>query len=345
MATVRLTDAVIPEVFLSYTSLNNPELTSFWQSGIVASNEVLNQATRVGGKEFTVPFWQDLDPTIEPNMSNDDPEDMASPQKVTAASMKARKAFLNQGWSDMDLVVELTGSDPMRHIASRVNTYWMRQWQRRLTATLQGVYADNVANDNGDMVIDGSAASFDGDMVIDASGTLGDASGRLTGIAVHSKIRDRMLKNDEIVWQPDSSGQLTIMTYKGLRVVVDDSMPIISGSGANAVYLSVLFGGGGFAFGGDIAGHAVAYGEGIPKTPIEMERTPAAGNGGGMEVLWMRKTWMLHPFGFTWIEDPSGTDDDLVEFSPTLADLRKAAHWSRVVHRKQVPLAFITSKA
>lgn len=344
MATTRLSDAVIPEVFMTYTSLNNPELTAFWNSGIVATSDTFDQFARSAGKEFTLPFWQDLDPNIEPNMSNDDPADLAEPQKTSATTMKARKSFLNQGWSDMDLVVELTGSDPMRHIASRTNTYWQRQWQRRLIATMQGVYADNVANDGGDMVVNGAANPFSSDMVIDAAGTMGDASGVLGGIAVHSKIRDRMIKNDEIVWVPDSQGKLNVPTYKGLRVVVDDSMPILSGSGATAVYLSVIFGTGLFAFGG-VDGHAFAFGEGLPKTPIAFARNERAGNGGGMEEMWQRKTWMLHPFGYSWIEDPAGTGDDLTEFSPTLADLRKGAHWNRVVYRKQVPLAFITSLA
>lgn len=344
MATTRLSDAIIPEVFMTYTSLDNPELTAFWRSGIVATSDTFNTFARVGGKEFTLPFWQDLDPTIEPNMSNDDPADLATPQKVTASSMKARKSFLNQGWSDMDLVVELTGSDPMRHIASRTNTYWQRQWQRRLIATMRGVYADNVTNDNSDMVVAAPTEKMNGDLVIDAAGTMGDASGRLGGIAIHSKIRDRLIKNDEIVWVPDSQGNLNIPTYKGLRVVVDDNMPVLSGTGDNRVFLSVLFGTGGFAFGG-VDGHAFAYGEGIPKTPIALDRVEEAGNGGGMETLWQRKTWVLHPFGYSWIEDPAGTGDDLVEFSPTLADLIKGAHWNRVVYRKQVPLAFITSLA
>lgn len=339
MATVRLSDVVIPEVFLSYTSLNLPEKTAFWEAGVIATNSTLNAAAKAGGQMFTMPFWQDLDPTIEPNYSNDDPADMATPQKVGTGRMTARKSFLNQGWSDMDLVVELSGSDPMTHIASRVDTYWVRQLQRRLIASVVGVYADNVANDAGDMVVAAPTAQFSGDLVIDASGTLGDASGGLRAIAVHSRIRDRMLKNDEIVWVPDSSGALTIATYKGLRVIVDDSMPILSGSGATAVYLSVLFGGGAFGFGGT-EGHAFAFGEGLPKTPVEVERVAAAGNGGGMETLWTRKTWSIHPLGFTWVEEST---PEMVEMSPTLADLRLAVHWNRIVARKQVPMAFITS--
>lgn len=342
MATTRLEDAIIPPVFLSYVSLNNPELTAFWNSGIVATSGLFNQFARNAGIQFTLPFWQDLDPNIEPNMSNDDPDDLATPQKTSATFMRARKSFLNQGWAAMDLVVELIGSDPMRHIANRTNAYWQRQWQRRLIATLQGVFMDNITNDGSDMTIAAPTEQFNGDLVIDAAGTMGDARGRLNGLAVHSKIHTRMVKNDDIVWMPDSDGNLTIQTYKGLRLVVDDSMPILSGSGASAVYLSVLFGTGGMAFGG-VEGHAFAFGEGLPKEPIEFDRAPRSGNGGGGEEMWQRKTWILHPFGYDWIEDPAGTDDDLTEFSPTLADLRKAAHWDRKVYRKQVPLAFITS--
>ena len=74
-------------------------------------------------------------------------------------------------------------------------------------------------------------------------------------------------------------------------------------------------------------------------TPAYVERVELAGNGGGQDIIGERKTWVLHPFGFSWVE---GT---LVEFSPTLADLRSATHWNRVVDRKQVPMAFIRSKA
>lgn len=340
MATVRLTDAFVYPVYMSYTALDNPEKTAFWESGVVANSALLDQTARGPGKTVEVPWWNDLDPTIEPDYTNDDPTDLAVPDKVTSGNMVARKSFMHKAWSDMDLVSELTGSDPMVHIKNRFGTYWMRQWQRKLIATLAGVIADNIANDSGDMGVDISAVGdglFSSDGVVDASGTLGDASGGMKAIAVHSKVRDRMIKNDEIVYLPDSAGNLTIPTYKDMRVVVDDNMPK-TGSGSNTVYTSIMMGTGAFGFGG-IEGSAVGFGEGIPQVPAYTDRIELAGNGGGQEIIGERKTWMLHPFGFTWIE---GT---LVEFSPTNADLALAAHWDRKVNRKQVPLAWLKSKA
>ncbi len=343
MAVVRLTDAFVYPVYMSYIALDNPEKTAFWESGVVANSALLDSLARGPGKEVEVPFWNDLDPTIEPDYTNDDPADFAVPDKITSGNMKARKSFMHKAWSDMDLVAELTGSDPMVHIRNRFGTYWMRQWQRKLIAILTGVIADNVANDASDMGVDISAVGdgiFNSDAAIDASGTLGDAAGGMRAIAVHSKVRDRMIKNDEIVYLPDSAGNLTIATYKDMRVIVDDSMPK-TGAGVNTVYTSIMMGTGAFGFGG-IEGSFVGYGEGIPQVPAYAIREELAGNGGGQEIIGERKTWMIHPFGFTWIEAGGGA---LVEFSPTNANLATAAKWDRVVSRKQVPMAWIKSKA
>lgn len=342
MAVVRLSDAVIYDVYGSYVSVDNPEKTALFQSGVVRRTEAFDTMARSSGKFASIPFWNDIDPTLEPNYSNDDPADIATPNKIDAGEMMFRKAFLNQAFSDMDLVQELAGSSPMQHIRNRFGTYWMRQWQRRLIASLVGIMNDNVANDSSDMVVDisteaGDDAVFGSEAFIDAAFTAGDSADQFRAIAVHSLIMSRMLKNDEIVYIPDSQGALTIPTYKGRVVIVDDNMPV-----TNGVYTSILMGAGSFAFGG-VEGTAVAYGEGVPRVPFEIERTPLAGNGGGQETIIERRTWVLHPFGFTWVE--GGSAPALAEFSPTLADLRLAGHWDRVVHRKQAPFAFIKARA
>lgn len=347
MATVRLSDVVIPSVYMSYSALNSPELTAFYESGIIATSDVMNQIARDGGKFAVLPFWNDLDTTDEPNYSNDDPDDKATPDKVGTGTMTGRKAWLNKGYSDMDIVQELAGASPMQHIRNRFGVWWTRQFSKRLIASAVGILADNVANDGGDMLIDisgaaGTDALFNSDAFIDAAYTSGDHAEGFGAIGVHSAVMARMVKNDDIVYIPDSQGKLTIPTYKGRRVVVDDNMPK-TGTGANSVYTSILFGGNSFGFGA-VDGSAFAVGEGQPRVPVEVDRDPRAGNGGGMEEIWERKTWILHPFGYEWVES-TGTPLASGEFSPTLSDLASATHWNRVVSRKQVPLAFIKSKA
>lgn len=336
---VRLSDVFIPDVYSSYTHLPLPELTALLSSGIIAQNSVLDALARGGNTVGTVPFWNDLDPTIEPWYSNDDPEDFATPHGITTASMKYRKAYVNNSWASMDLVAELMGQNPLSQIRQRTGVYWDRQKQRRLIATVEGLLADNVANDSGDLITDASTQAIDADVFIDAEYSLGDHVGAFSGMVVHSQIAKRMAQLDMLDTEKDSNGQVIVRRYMGRVVVIDDSVPK-SGTGADTVYTTLLFGAGAFGFSG-AEGHFFGLGEGIPLNPVWIERQEQAGSGGGMETFGERHTWLLHPFGFSWV----GDDSALVEFSPTLADLRAAGNWDRVVSRKQTPFAAIRSLA
>lgn len=233
----------------------------------------------------------------------------------------------------MNLASEISGSDAMARIQSRVEAYWNRQMQRRLIASLNGILLNNVATsanggNDGDMVVDisgetGSAANFSATAVIDAAATLGDRMDELSAIAMHSDLYTAALKSDMIETIQDSQGR-PFRTFRGLAVIVDDGLPLASG-----VYTSVLFGAG-----------AVGYGFADPRIAdgTEVEKLPSAGRGGGQEVLHSRANVAIHPLGFNWLEG------SVADESPSLAELALAANWKRVAERKAVPLAFLKSK-
>lgn len=330
---VRLSDIIEPAVYLSYDAVDSPEKTAFFQSGIVVRNGTLDAKANTGGKIVDIPFWNDLDASTEPNYSTDDPDTSAGTDKVTASQMIARVGYLNKGYTAPDLTGEIAGSNPMQRIRNRFGTYWSRQWQKRILKAATGVMAKNIASNSGDMVRDASIA--DGNAAVTANFfsrsnftaaafTLGDMVDGIQAIAVHSVVFKRMVDNDDIDFIPDSKGALTIPTFMGKSVIVDDGMPVVAGGTSGFVYTSVLFGAGAFG-----------YGEGSPLVPMEVFRTPAAGNGGGVEQLWERKTWMLHPTGYQF------TSSSVAGITPTWAELATAANWLRVVPRKNVPLAFL----
>lgn len=335
MATVRLADIIDVTVFRDLPAVNGPEKTAFFESGIVTRNSLLDELASAAGKTAELPFWKDLDGSIETNYSTDNPASSATPQKVIQGEQIARKAFVNQGWQVSDLASELAmGAKAMDHIRSRTDAYFMRQWQRRLVAATNGVYADNVANDAGDMVISVASESiagqsattrFNRDAFTDAVYTMGDMATQLQAIAVHSHVMAQMVKNDDIVYIPDSQGRLVIPTYMGLRVIVDDGMTVTAGATDGFKYTSVLFGSGAFG-----------YGVGMPDVPVAVEREEAQGDGGGIETLWVRNTWILHPFGFQQTGTPAGV-------SFTQAELATAVVWDRVIERKNIPLAYLVT--
>ncbi len=330
MATTRLTDLVIPEVFTAYVQLLTEEKSAFRASGVLESSPLLSQLLSGGARSFNVPHFRDLAQT-ESNISSDDPGSNAVPENITTGQEIAQRHNRNQVWSSMDLNAALAGADPLEAIAALVADYWVREEQRMIIAALQGVFADNEANDAGDMINDialGGAGTptaanlFSAEAVIDTQQTMGDSSTDLGIISLHSVVFSRAKKNNLIDLIPDARGEVDIPTFLGLRVVVDDGRPAVPVSG-NTEFSSYIYGSG-----------SIARGESDPLVPTETNREPLAGDGGGQEFLSSRVQWAQHPRGFAWL--PASQ----VGESPTNAELALAANWDRRFNeRKQIKLA------
>ena len=193
----------------------------------------------------------------------------------------------------------------------------------------------NVANNGGDMVTNVTAATpgaataankFSSTAVINATLTLGDRMSDFKGIAMHSYIYAQALADDVIQFFKPSEDSPDIPTYRGMAVIVDDNL-----TPATGVYTTILFGAG-----------AVGYAVAPPETGYgtEIYRYPSSGNGGGQTSLFSRLNLAIHPQGFAW-NDGTGANA-VAGVSPTIADLKNPAHWTRVVaQRKSVPLAFL----
>ena len=328
MATVRLSNIIEPAKFTNYIVQNTMQRTALVESGVLTQNSVIADQINAGADSFKVPYWNDL-ADDEANIISDDPDVFSTPHNLTSDKQLVRKSFLHNSWSTMNLAGEISGDDPMARIQNRVVAYWNRQVQRRLIASINGVMASNVANDDGDMINDISAeaeaaAKFSAAAVIETAGSLGDAMQDVTGIAMHSDVYRAALKADLIEFIQPSQGSIAMPTFRGLAVVMDDAMPVDAGA-----YTTALFGAGAFG-----------YAMGAPRIAdgTELESLPSAGNGGGQEVLHSRINLGLHPAGFTWNEAAVAGE------SPTMAELAQADNWARVVERKAVPMAFLVSK-
>lgn len=344
MSEVQLNDVIDIKIFEDLPALHSPEKTAYFQSGIVISNPLLDSIANQPGRLAELPFWLDLNADDEPNYSSDDPTEDGQTSKMSQTSLLVRKAFLNRGFSTMDLVAELANSDPMTAIRNRVDMYWLRQWQRRLINATLGVYYNNIkaavsGGNDSDMVFDVAAGinsavtdntKFSRENFTSAVFTMGDYYNQLSAIAVHSVVYKNMVDADAIDFMPDSTGQLTIPTYLGLRIIVDDSMPYTPAGGTDPgddapKYTSVIFGQGAFGF---------ASGE--PAVPVEIDRLPSKGHGAGQSVLWVRKNWIIQPAGYSIDAAPAGE-------TYTLNELKADDTFKRVFERKQVPLAFLVT--
>lgn len=330
-------------VLASYMTEDPVEKTAFFQSGILTPTPYAAEIARGPSNIANIPFWKAIDTSIEPNYSNDVYQDIATPRNVQTGEMMARVAYLNEGFGQADLTVELTSQNPLQSVAARLDNFWQRQAQRRLIATALGIYNDNRAatdayHTQDDMVVDVSATlGFDAGAFIDATQTMGDAlmgnSGETLGvIAMHSFVYAQARKAQLIDFIRDADNNTMISTYQGYRVVVDDSMTVV-GTGSSRKFISIIFGNG-----------AIGYGEGNPTMPLEYEREASRGNGGGVETLWTRRTWLLHPLGYSFTSAViTGNGTETVARSASWQDLANATNWNRVVERKHVPIAFLVT--
>ncbi|MDP8078342.1 major capsid protein [Phocoenobacter skyensis] len=329
----RLTNAVIPEVYATYGTVDDMTKTAFYQSGVIKQNDILDKYAKEGGHSIVLPFWNDLDVNDEPEISSDDPKKLAEPGKMTSGKMIAYKTHLNKPFGAADLVGEIAGSEPMARIRSRFGAYWGKQLQKRLIKTAQGIYTSNIAKNDGDMIYDISVDNatnitsenlFSVTAFTGATFTLGDAFETLGAIAMHSMVYKRLVDKNEVETVRATDGTILYKSYKGLRIILDDSMPVIPISGGSGFkFISVIFGAG-----------AIGYGKGKPKTPVEVVRNALAGNGGGTEVIIERKTLIIHPFGYKATEGES-------ENGHSLSELQSADTWERVLDRKHIPMAFL----
>lgn len=330
-------------VLASYMTEDPVEKTAFFNSGILTPTPYAAEIARGPSNIANLPFWKAIDTSIEPNYSNDVYQDIATPRAIQTGEMMARVAYLNEGFGQADLTVELTSQNPLQSVASRLDNFWQRQAQRRLIATTLGLYNNNISDDDdyhkkGDMVVDVSAnKGFDAGAFIDATQTMGDAlmggSGEVLGaIAMHSFVYAQARKAQLIDFIRDAENNTMFATYQGYRVIVDDSMTVV-GRDTSRKFISIIFGQG-----------AIGYGEGNPSNPLEYEREASRGNGGGVETLWTRKTWLLHPFGYSFTSAViTGNSTETTPRSASWQDLANATNWKRVVDRKHVPIAFLVT--
>ncbi len=344
-------DVVVPEQFSPYIQQLTEEKARLIQSGTISRNALMDQFLAGGGLTFNMPSFQDLDNDTD-NISTDDVSDLIAlsdagtiaafgattfndsvPLKIETGTEIAVRLSRNQSWSSADLAAALAGPDPVSAIAQRVSFYWQRRLQAIFIASWEGVILDNIANDSSDYQNDVSGSvfvdgvtNFSAEALLDAKVTMGDSSGNLSSMMVHSIVLNRMKKNNLIDFIPDARGEVMIPTFQGMEVIEDDGIPNTSG-----VFDTWIFGAG-----------AMQMGVGSPKVATAVERIEAAGNGGGQEVLHSRQEWSLHPVGHAY----TGTAADGGPGNTTATnDLNNAASWNRIYpERKQISFARLITR-
>jgi hypothetical protein len=321
MAETRISDIIVPEIFQPYVVQRSTELSAFWKSGIIVSDGRVIPGTRAGGETVNMPFFNDL---------TGDAEELSDQKSLTVGSIGTAQDVsvvqaLGRAFGSNDLAYALAGADPMMAIGDLVSEYWARQMQKRLLNAIKGAFlGTNMTTNVHDISAGaGAAAVIDKSSFADAGFLLGDAAGGLSAVAMHSATHAKLYKDDLLDTEKGADGA-NFSTYQGKRVIVDDSLPVSSG-----VYTTYMFGPG-----------AIAYAEGSPKNPVEVDRNSLA----GYDVLINRRHFVLHPRGVKWIGTANISTGNGSAGHPTLAELATGANWSKVYETKAIRMVAFKHK-
>ena len=296
-----------------------------------------------------------------------------------------------KAWMEKDFSYDITGGvDFMDNVAEQVAEYWQDIDQDTLLAILKGVFS--MTSTKGAAFVAKHTYTVDGPV---ESTTLNSATAQACGdrkkkfsmIFMHSVVATN-LENLNLLTAlkyTDKDGvtrDLTLYTWNGKLVIVDDNMPVEDGyfdaastdvgalkvvadsatPAAGEIKLSVAkpYYGSKSLAAGDYVTAEVRYtsyvlGEGSisfedigAKVPYEMSRDPKT--NGGQDTLYTRQRKVFAPFGISYEKKSQAT------LSPTDAELANGANWDLVhsgetdeadrsyIADKAIPIARILSK-
>lgn len=326
MATTILDVITNPSLFTSYVIKQTMEKSALCKSGIIVNDAAFDGLASQNSPLVTMPYFEDLTGESEAITEGTDltADGIGSNADIAAIIRRAKM------WSDTDLSAALSGKDPMAAIASLVAGFWERDMQKELISILKGIFgtftpeggtattplASNILNISAKS---GEAAKFSAPAFIDAEQLLGDNKTALTGVCMHSAV-EAALKKQNLIETVQPSSDVAFGLYQGKRVIVDDGCPV-TGTGANMVFATYLFGQG-----------AVALGNGNPTGFVATEVDRDKKKGSGVNYLINRKTTILHPRGIAF----QSADVAKTKEGPTRAELGKAINWKPVYKPKEI---------
>lgn len=218
-----------------------------------------------------------------------------------------------KAWVEKDFSFDITGGqDFMDNVAQQVADYWQDIDQDTLLAILRGVFA--MTSTKGAEFVKKHTYEVDGPMEATTLNSAtaqacGDHKKKFSMIFMHSVVSTN-LENLNLLTAlkyTDKEGvtrDLTLYTWNGKLVIVDDGMPTEQAEDGSTVYTSYVLGEG-----------TINYEDIGAKVPYEMARDPKT--NGGQDTLYTRQRKVFAPFGLSYEKAKqaslSPTDDELAD--------------------------------
>lgn len=323
-----------PEVFAEYM-----EEQPTWSNAIIASGILQEDATIMDligsrGNVATLPFYKAMDIADYEPYNNDGNTDNV-PKEIAGGKQTAMLIQRMMAWKAKDFTKELTGANPMQHIANSVSNYYQQVWEAELMNIVNAVMKlDDMATHVMDISATGNTVENankidETTMIFAQQKALGDAAGNF-GIAImHSMIlaRYKALGLVEYAKYNEANGlakEVTMPTINGLIVVPSDRHTVDT-SGAFPKYITTIVG----------RGAILTAPKNNYEEPYYVDYDPET--DAGVEKLYTKAGRVLHPNGFNL--DVTAISGE----SPTKAELGASENWELAFDQKNIRIGQIIS--
>ena len=326
-----------PEVFTSMM-----QEADYWSNPILASGVIREDASIMNaigseGNVATLPFYTPIN-LFDDGMAalNNDGKTDNVPVEIAGSKQTCMLIQRMKAFKAKDFTQELTGAKPIDHVKSKVQNYYTQVWENELMNIINAILGlDAMAEHVHDLSItSGTVADnnlIDETTAIDAEEmALGDMAGGLGLMVMHSKIFANYQKRQLVEYDKYTVGgaikkEVVLPTING-KVVLRTNVHTVDASVEGfPVYKTYLLG----------AGSILGTTKNNYKEPYYVDYDPQS--SAGIEMLYTKQGRVLHPNGF------SLAVDNIVEESPTLAELGNKANWALKFNHKNIKLGMIKS--
>lgn len=327
-----------PEVFSEYMAEKPTWSDAILASGILVQDNTLMNLIGEKGNIATLPFYVPVDEEDSQALNNDG-ETNNTPVEISGGKQTAMMIRRMKAWKSTDFTKELTGADPIGHVANSVASFYRQVRTRDLMATIDGVLGvSGLAGHITDLsldTLDGSASVEDANRVNDTTliyakqAALGDAADNMGLLVMHSYIYARyqalgLVNYNKYTITNAMEREVNLPTINGFIPVVSDRFTVDASNNV-PVYKTYMIG----------QGAILTCDKSNEENPYYTDYDPET--NAGVQKLYTKQGFVLHPNGM------SLNINKIAKESPTTAELAKAASWSLAFKDKNIRIGLIKS--
>lgn len=323
-----------PEVFADYMA-EQPT----WSNAIIASGILQEDATIMNligseGNVATLPFYKAMDIKDYEPYNNDGLTDNV-PKEIAGGKQTAMLIQRMMAWKAQDFTKELTGADPLQHIANSVNNYYQQVWEAELMNIVGTIMSlEDMKNHVMDISATGGTVADankidETTMIYAQQKALGDMANGFGLAIMNSYIlaRYQALGLVEYAKYNNANGltqEVNLPTINGLVVVTSDRFTV-DATGDVPKYKTLIVGRGAL-----LTARKTNYNE-----PYYTDYDPES--RAGIEKLYTKEGRVLHPNGFDL------NVKNIANESPTKEELGTSDNWTLAFNEKNIKIGQIIS--